>query len=146
MVGNSGSVGIGICLSGITKGSFCTGHSESLKSTGSGGLGSSCLRGWVVIGTFVFASTGIGSVLSEFGGLGNSSGRISGVVSLGLSGTFSGFLCSPFNGHISGSFSPVFCLMPLVVILHSFKVCCDSFSNTVFTSVSIDFISVHSMS
>ena len=58
MFGNSGSVGI--CLGGITKGSFRTGHSGSLKGTGSGGLGSSCLRGLVVIGGFGFVSIGIG--------------------------------------------------------------------------------------
>ena len=66
MLGNSGSVGI--CLGGITKGSFHTGRSGSLKGTGSGGLkgtesgglGSSCLRGLVVIGGFGFVSTGIG--------------------------------------------------------------------------------------
>ena len=60
MFGNSGSVGI--CLGGITKGSFHTGlgHSGSLNGTGSGGLGSSCLRGLVVIGGFGFVSNGIG--------------------------------------------------------------------------------------
>ena len=58
MFGNSGSVGI--CLGGITKGSFRTGCSGSLKDTGSGGLGSSCLRGLVVIGGFGFVTTGIG--------------------------------------------------------------------------------------
>ena len=58
MFGNSGSVGI--CLGGITNCSFRTGHSGHLKGTGSGGLGSSCLRGLVVICGFGFISTGIG--------------------------------------------------------------------------------------
>ena len=157
MFGNSGPVGI--YLGGITKGSFRTGHSGCLKGTGSGGLkgtesgglGSSCLRGLVVIGGFGFVSTGIGLLRLESGGLGNSSGTISGIseisgfVAVGIFGTVwnSGFLCSPFNGHIAGGLSPVLCLIPLVVILHSSKVFCDSILVTLHASVFIDFISVH---
>ena len=116
MFGNSGSVHI--CLGGIKKGSFHTSHSGSLKGTGSGGLkgtesgglGNSCLRGLVVIGGFRFVSTGTGL---ESGGLGNSSGtisrtfsEISGFVAIDIFGTVwnSGFLCSPFNGHIAKRF------------------------------------------